>query len=307
MAKIFLNILPLFILMGLGVLARRLGYLTKETIPVLNRLTYYMAIPVMIFLEVSRSDFAKDFHLPTVTVASISIPIAAFFAYLMARMAGLKGAIRGSLIQCSIHGNLGYLGLAVSFYVMGSDGLIKASIFAGFLIIVQNVISVVSLSYFSGKREGERRFGRLFKEVGLNPIIIAALSGIVFSLLKIPMPAFLKESMQLLGKMALPLALLVIGASLTLNLFGEHLTQGLLVVCIKLMVLPFLGYVLLKWVSASSHDLLASIILLSSPTATVTYVMAWEMGGDPKFTAASISSCTALSIISYSFWVWSVI
>jgi len=293
--------------MGLGVFARHLGYLSKETIPVLNRLTYYMAIPVMIFLEVSKSDFAKDFNLPTVAMACLALWMGAFFAYLMGKVYGLKGAIKGSLIQCSVHGNLGYLGLAVSFYVMGSEGLIKASIFAGFLIIVQNVISVVALTTFSNKRESGKRLGRLFKEIGLNPIILAALSGIVFSVFRIQMPLFLKESMELLGRMALPLALLVIGASLTLNLFGEYTTQGFLVVLIKLMVLPFLGYILLKFVSSSSFDLLASIILLSSPTATVSYVMAYELGGEPKFTAAAISACTALSIISYSFWVWVVI
>ncbi|MFN3534713.1 MAG: AEC family transporter, partial [Desulfatiglandales bacterium] len=117
----FFQILPVFLLMGLGGLARQLGYLTRESIPVLNMLTYYMAIPVMIFLEISKYDLRTDFHITPVFLTCFAVLPTALFAYILGKISYSRGPTLGSFVQSSIHGNLGYLGLAVSYYVTGSQ------------------------------------------------------------------------------------------------------------------------------------------------------------------------------------------
>lgn len=300
----FLKILPVFLIMGVGVWAKGLGFLTAESIPVLNRLTYYIAIPVMIFSEIIKSEFHRDLDVITAaSIVAVVIP-AAFFAYLSGRFCKVNRNTLASLIQASIHGNLGYLGLAISFYVLGHEGLVKASILAGFLIIAQNVVSVVALTSFGKGSDRDFSFQRILRDVLLNPIIIAAALGIIFSALRINVPSFIKETMQLLSKMAMPLALLTIGASIKAQLISKLYKEISTVLVLKLLVLPSMGLFLLWLAERPPTDIQAAIILLCSPTATVTYVMAAEMGGDTYFSTAAISLSTLFSIFTYTFWVW---
>ena len=46
-----------------------------------------------------------------------------------------------------------------------------------------------------------------------------------------------------------------------------------------------------------------SLIILAAPSATMTYVMAKEIGGDPDLGGAAISFSTLLSALTYTFWL----
>jgi predicted permease len=46
-----------------------------------------------------------------------------------------------------------------------------------------------------------------------------------------------------------------------------------------------------------------AVILLASPSATVTYVMASEMGGEPELAAAAVTISTIISIVTYTLWI----
>jgi hypothetical protein len=69
---------------------------------------------------------------------------------------------------------------------------------------------------------------------------------------------------------------------------------------LKLVGLPLLGYALMSWRHLPPALVLPAIILLAAPPATVTYVMATELGGDPELAATSISFHTLLSALTYT-------
>jgi hypothetical protein len=97
--------------------------------------------------------------------------------------------------------------------------------------------------------------------------------------------------------------LLVIGAKLSPHKIRSALGPALAASGIKLVVLPGLG--LLAWwcLALAPEAYLPALILLASPTATVTYVMGREMGGDPDLAAAVISLSTLLSGITFLGWL----
>ena len=88
------------------------------------------------------------------------------------------------------------------------------------------------------------------------------------------LPVILERSLSILSGMSLPLALLVIGASLSPGLIRSYLKLALSAGFLKLFVLPALGIAIYKWWGLSNEEFLPALILLASPTATVTYVMA---------------------------------
>jgi predicted permease len=136
-----------------------------------------------------------------------------------------------------------------------------------------------------------------------NPVIISAVTGMVFSLLAIPVPLMVGRSLDILSSLALPPALLIIGGSISFSFMRSKMGFIMLACMLKLIALRTTGLIIFKLLNLIAADFLPGIILLASPTATVTNVMAKEMGGDPDFANATISFCTILSAGTIMFWL----
>lgn len=134
-------------------------------------------------------------------------------------------------------------------------------------------------------------------------LVVFAAAGILFSLTGFRMPTVVDRSLDILSSLALPMALLVIGASLTFKLMQSQILRVLSPGFLKLVLLPGCGFLLFRLFDVSVQNFLPGLILLASPSATVTYVMAKEMGGDADFAVAAISTSTMLSSITFSVWL----
>ncbi len=303
MAHILATIVPIFSLIVLGVIARSRGFLPPAFLEPANRLVYYLAIPAMIFRAIANASLARQFS-PAIIGLTLAALLAAFGAcWAASRSLQVSMATRGAFIQCAFHGNLGYIGLAVAFYHLGADGLARASILAAFIMILQNLLAVSVLQYHRQKEGPGGRLGAVAGKIVANPVIVAAVAGILFSASGIPMPLVVDRSLQILSGLALPMALLIIGGSLSLKLVGRHPAAVLVAGLLKLLLLPVFGWLLFRLTGQSRHDYLPAIILLASPTATIAYVMAREMGADADFAVAAISATTLASALTFSWWL----
>ena len=209
----------------------------------------------------------------------------------------------GTFIQTAFHGNLGYIGLAVAYYFFGNEGFVRASIIAGFIMILQNFLAVVALQLNSEDTTVTgNKLGIVLRILG-NPVILSAMAGILFSLTGLRVPLVIDRSLDILSGLALPMALLVIGASLSFELMQLQILRVLSSSLMKLIVLPGLGLILYRLFGLSLQDYLPGLILLASPTATISYVMAKEINGDTNFAVAAISTSTILSSVTFSVWL----
>jgi predicted permease len=301
--NIVTTIIPIFVIIILGWLARVCGFIRVEFISPANRLVFYLAIPAMVFRSVSRASFNSQFDGRVTTLALLSVCIVFGIAWIFSRRGALSQSQRGTFIQNSFHGNMGYIGLAVSFYYLGREGFVKASILAGFLMILQNLLAVIALQVNTPHNaDSKNRWMPVLKIAG-NPIILAALAGILVSLTALPVPLVLGRCLDILSDLALPLALLIIGASLSFDMVQSKVKIVLSCGLLKLILLPAIGFLLYRLFNVMPEAYLPGIILLASPTATVTYVMAREMQGDSEFAVAAISLNTLLSAATYTIWL----
>lgn len=143
--QVFSTIIPIFAVVILGWFARRRGFMPPEFLGPANRLVYYLAIPALIFRSISKASFHTQFNMTVLLITLSSATLAYFSAWLIGQFTRWPKGRVGAFIQCSAHGNHGYIGLPVAFYFMGESGLAKAGILAGFLMILQNVLSVLAL------------------------------------------------------------------------------------------------------------------------------------------------------------------
>ena len=136
-----------------------------------------------------------------------------------------------------------------------------------------------------------------------NPVILSALAGILFSSTGLKLPLVISRSLDILSGLALPMALILIGASLSFKLMRLKMFRIFSSSILKLILLPGVGFFLFRLFDINLQDYLPGLILLASPTATLTYVMAREMNGDSDFAVAALSCCTLLSAVTFSIWL----
>lgn len=294
------TIIPIFIIIALGAFARRKGFIPQTFLEPANRLVYYLAIPAMIFRAIAQSSLSTDLNLMVILITLGWLPVVFLLAMALNYMMGNKGGRSGTFIQCAFHGNLGYIGLAVIFYYLGDKGLVKGSIIAGFVMILQNFLAVLALQLYGTPKVGGSGLKRFVNQILINPVILSALAGIGYAVLALPMPVVLDRSLKILSGLALPMALMLIGASLSFSLVRIQLKDALLSCSIKLIALPVLGWLTFQHFGLAAVEYLPALILLGAPPATLAYVFAKEMQGDSQLAVAAISVGTILSGMTYA-------
>jgi hypothetical protein len=301
---VLITIIPIFIVIFLGWLLRRKGFIPPEFVGPANRLAYYLAIPAMVFHAISKGSFSRQFNPAVLLIACVSIMTVFIVAFTLGRVCHFSRNRMGAFVQSTFHGNLGFVGLAISFYYLGNDGLARAGILAGFLMILQNFLAVVVLQLHA---QENRLQGKTILKLGGkvlgNPVILSAMAGIAFSVWQVKTPAVLERSLQILSGLGLPMALLLIGAALSFHAVQQKRFPLITSALIKLIVLPGTGFFLYRSFAIPNQDYLPGLILLASPTATLAYVMAGEMNSDTVFAGSAISMSTLASAASFTLWI----
>jgi malate permease and related proteins len=297
------TIIPIFSIVIIGWFIRLKGFVPPEFLGPANRLVFYIAIPAIIFRSVAKASFKAQFNLTVLLITLASVVTVFAVAMLAGRVGKIDKKTLGSYIQSSVHGNLGYIGFAVAFYFMGQEGFVKAGIIGGFVMILQNFLGVVALVLYG--KDVPFKENRLFfvQKIFGNPVILSAMAGIFFSVTEIPVPEMIGRILDILGNLALPMALLVIGASLSFEVMRLSVFSVISANFFKLMILPCVGFILYGIYGISPNEYLPGLILLATPTATIVYIMAKEMDGDPDFAVAAISASTLISAVTFSFWL----
>ena len=297
------TIIPIFFVIILGWAARKKNWMPDAFVDPANRLVYYLAIPAMIFKAIYSNPLKSNINITVLAITLISVCVTALLVWLASKCVKERFT-RGTFMQSSVHGNLGYIGFAVAFYYLGHEGLVKASLIAAFLMILQNFISVVALQVYSGDtRENQRNMWFVAKKIMSNPVILAAMMGIIFSLTDLKIPSIISRTLDIISSFALPLALLIIGSTLSFKVVRSRPLLLCASSVFKLIILPGLGMFLFRIFDVSQDLVLPALILLASPTAAVASVMAKEMNGDIDFAVAAVSLNTLLSAFTYTWWL----
>jgi len=292
------TIVPIFLIIAFGYIIQGRGFLKELFIQEMNRFIFLFPLPVLIFMGIVKSnpgdvEFAHILSvlLPTVVILCISL--------LTGLVIGLKQGRLGSFVQTTFHGNVSYIGLAVLFYMLGEEGLKRGSILIGFLILVNNILAIAVLSW---TQHQHKNILKLFLPIIRTPVIIATFCGIAVLYLKISIPGVLLRSMGILANIALPMALIIIGASITIGTIRKSFALSGAISFLKLIVLPACSLLICKLFGIPLNEMLSGIILLATPTATTSYILAREIGGSADIASGAVTLSTLASPLTFIFW-----
>jgi predicted permease len=291
----------------MGVVLRRYRFLDEGFIDAANSLVYYILLPALLFHEIGGTDFRQAFSGPLV-VGGYAATLATFLlAFLMARALGLGPSETGVFVQGSFRANLAYVGLPIVFNAVGPAGLRKAGILLGLIVPLLNGLSIVALMapHGAGKEEGiGTTASRIARQIAVNPIILACLAGIAWSVLKLPFPGMIDRTFRILTPATLPLALLCLGGAFSFERAREGFAVAALSAFLKGIVLAGIGIAFYRWMGVSGDDLRIGAIMLGCPTAVVTYVMAARLQGDTDLAGTIIIVSTAASAVTITGWLF---
>jgi predicted permease len=113
-------------------------------------------------------------------------------------------------------------------------------------------------------------------------------------------PVFLDNTFRLAAMIALPLALLSIGGTLTLKNLKTHLGQAFLGSTVKLLVLPVVGWFFLKAFDASPLSFQVGMLFFTLPASPAIIVLSSQLNSDTEFASAAIVLSTLMSFFSMS-------
>lgn len=288
-------VLPVFLLILLGLVIRRRGWITEGFWEPAERLCYFFLLPALLVTSLAQADFSS---LPAAAMAAaVVLAILAMTALLVLSHLVAPGddAAFTALLQTSIRPNT-YIGLSIPFALYGEAGLTLAALIVAVVVPSVNFIAVAALVRFGAQPTG--RSASLLKSVLLNPLILACLAGLALNLTGLGLPPVAHETLAILARAALPLALLAVGAGLDLSTARASGGRVGAAVVLKLAGLPLLtaGFCWLLGV----HGLAWTVALLFSalPTATSAYILARQMGGAPGLVANILTVQTLAAAVT---------
>jgi len=293
-------VLPVFAIIALGTLLRRLGLIDPTFLQQTNRLVYYVCLPLLLFYEIGRADFLANFNGRLAIGSILAVTVTFLISYAYTAVRGYPAAARGVFSQGAFRGNIAYVGLAIVFNALGQEGLTRAGILMGFIVPFLNLYAILALLWPHRQTQGEQGTSYLVRQIALNPLILASFAGIAWSFLAIPTPLLLERSLKIATGMALPLALLAIGASFSMERLRGDLFTATLAAGAKLVWMPLLAAGLLLLLGVTGRDLEIGVLIAGTPAATANYIMAQQLKGDAELAGTIVMLSTLLSAITYT-------
>lgn len=290
---------PVFLLIAVGLLCRQLGLLDERGAQGLNRIVANLALPALLLVKVGTAHLATSFSLSVVTATHLATVGGAVGAWLLARLWRLPSGEQGTFAQAAMRGNLAYVGFPVVLAMAGEAGLQQAAVTSALLIPVMNLLAVTVLEL---SRPAAAQRADTARRVLLNPLVVAALASLALASIGWRPWPWLARTLAVLADLALPGALLALGAGLRVGRWRRVLAPAAVAAVVKLAVLPAAGLWLVRLLGGGPLESQVTVLLLAAPTAVASYSVAAELEGDLDLAGVCVVWSTAGAVAAYVGW-----
>lgn len=294
---------PVFLLMILGIAFMRFGVFDEIFVAKLNTFVFKVALPVLVFYDLCGEDFYRvwdtRFVLFCFIATALSIILCGAVSYLLR-----DRALQGEFIQSAYRSSAAIMGIALIQNIYGSSGMAPLMIVGS--VPLYNVMAVVVLSFYKPQREPLNRKLILSacKGIVTNPIIWGVVLGLIWALLRLPLPQILNNTAENIGRLATPLGLLAMGAGFDLKKARESVSSAGLAAFIKLIGLGLIFIPIAVFMGFTGNKLAAILIMCCSSTTVSCYVMAKNMGHEGTLTSSTVMLTTLFLSFTLTGWLF---
>ncbi|MGB3211324.1 MAG: AEC family transporter [Desulforhopalus sp.] len=295
------SLFPIFILLLLGKGLKQRGLTNTSFLGTADKLIYYFFFPVMLFWKIGGASYEEGIDWDFCLASLCALLTMFVLSTLVIKIFRVSEFQAGSFSQSCYRFNT-YIGVAVVLNSLGAEGMKYFGIIIGFAIPVINVFAVTLLIWFSGRDINlAKRFSIAGRALVSNPLILGCIAGIAYSGFIGWFPVFIHNSLSLISMVALPLALISIGGSLTFAGVRGNLGLSFLAALLKLIILPGIGWMFYSFFDVTGIPFKVGLIFLTLPASTAIYVLSSQMNSDTELASSAIVLSTLLSFFALSF------
>lgn len=327
---------PVFLVMVLGGLIKKIGIIDEHFANVANRYVFKVALPVLLFRDLSKSDFKSQFEPKFVLYCSIVTILMFSLVWIFTEILMKDDTQKGVFIQGSCRSSAAILGMAFVQNMYSDTGMAPLMIVAA--VPLFNIFAVVVLTFkahpkevvvneidtyetvqnindneevvtdnITIKKTVSHKTDNIKKasiNIVKNPIIIGIVLGFISSMLNMKYPVIINKTIESIAQTATPIALICIGAGFEGRKAIKKIKPTLVATFIKLIGLAAVFIPIGVALGFRNQELVAALIMLASPTTVTSYVMAKSMDNDEVLSSSIIVLTTVLSSITLTGWIF---
>ncbi|MDO4740809.1 MAG: AEC family transporter [Eubacteriales bacterium] len=294
-------VLPLFLVMLVGFVCNQLKVVSKDLARQINGIVFRVFLPVLLCKNIYQSSLDSLMN-PGVFVFSAVGILVMFFAlfWFIPRIEPDRRKC-SAMIQAIFRSNYAYFGIPLVQAIFPNMDTSVTSLLVVVVVPLFNVLAVIELEYFRGGKADPKQ---ILKKIVTNPLIIGSLAGLVILLTGLPIPGILQKPIDDLSKVATPMALFLLGASIDFSKTGAHIKQLTLCVVGKLVFWPVLAVAAAALLGLRNVELASVLIVFGAPTAVNSAVMSQQMGADGDLATEAVVFTTVFSALTVFLFIF---
>ena len=284
--------LPSILLLALGYFLRRSGQIDAHFCDQASKIVFRYSLPALLFFSIygNKVDFSSQ--IPLIAAGAVASLILFFGAELVAARTRMVATDKGVFVQGVYRANTMIAGLAFIANAYGAEGVAVGAVYGGAMTLLYNVLAVVTLNQnVAGSRRVQMAY--FARQLLTNPLIIAILLALAAKAIALPVSPLLVQTGGYLAAIALPLALICAGATLNVQSLFSVSNIALWSSMGRLIAAPVIAVLVGLAFGLQGLNMVALFMMMATPVAAASYVMAKAMGAN-EVAAANIIGITTV-------------
>ncbi|NLL33741.1 MAG: AEC family transporter [Clostridiales bacterium] len=286
------QVLVMFILIAVGYVFAKRKWITPQGSLDMNKMLLYIVNPCIIITSYYRPFDRNLFAtlLEGILLAIISHAFSILLAFLTLRGKDDRRKLeRFSLI----FSNSGFMGIPLISALLGSEGVVLASIYIMIFTVTQWTVGVLILS-------GRSDLKTMLKQLLLNPGVISVFIGLSIFRFSLSLPKPLHTAMGYIANLNTPVAMIVVGTFIArTKVLASFLNKRVYIVSfLRLLILPILMVPVYMAFGTSESLMIANYVATACPVAALAAMFPAAYGYDPDYATGFITVSTLLSVIT---------
>lgn len=270
---------PVFLLAAVGFTWVKCGI--EYRMMFVTRMAMTLSLPCLVFVSLMKTEI-EPAALATLSLASVATYGAVTVAILL--LVFLLRLNRQTFAAPLIFGNTGNLGLPLALFAFGETGL-------SYAIVVFAIMANWSFTFGIWLVAGAGSWDKVLRE----PIVGATLLGALFLWQGWQTPAFLTNTLELIGQIVIPLMLITLGVAVA-RLKAGGMIRAFFLSLLKLLVCGGIASVVGKAFNLGPIAFGVLVLQVATPVAVTSYMLAEKYGAKAEDVAGLVVASTLLSV-----------
>jgi len=280
------TIIPIVLLIGMGFLSRKIGFLKSGDERVLNAYVYYFALPALFFVDMAETKFTEEnLRFMTAGVTPILVVLTIYILlYFVLRFSKNKLYL---LISSTVFGSTAFFGIPFITFAFPTGGEKLATLSAAFISIIAVPISITVLELYKLKETTIwKALKSVAKRLSRNPLVMSILSGVALSLLETEIPLPISTFLHMLGGTTSVVAIFMLGVFLYGRKYA-NVVEAFRLSLLRIVFLPIVALLTTMLFNLSGMERSTLVLMHGMPVA-ISMIVLGERYDFYKETIASL-------------------